>query len=149
MQVDGACHQPDIGALLLHRANAVRAQVLLEVDIDVGIGRQEAAEGHGQVAHGAAVRVNANVPFDAIGVAPHADLQLLHIVQNRPGVLQHGFAGRRQDHALLRAIEQRHADGLLQILQPIAGGGRSQMHVGSTHRQASRLGNGHEDPKVG
>ncbi|MNN08985.1 hypothetical protein D3C81_1218540 [compost metagenome] len=148
-QVDGAGHQADVGAAFDHRAHAVFAQVLFEVDVDVGIGGQEAAQRGRQAGHGAAVGVDPDMPFGAVGMALHLALQAFHVFHDGLRVAQYRFAGRCQRHALLGAVEQRHAHRLFQVLETVARRRRRQVHIRGAAGDAPGLCDGKEYAQVG
>ena len=54
-------------------------------------------------------------------------------------MIEQAFAGRRQFDAATAALEQRHAKGGLQMLDPRARRGQRQMHAARTIGDAARL----------
>ena len=67
----------------------------------------------------------------ALRIFRELDRDLLDIEQGQPRMMQQRLARRRQRHALGEALEQRDAEGELEIVHPLGdGGGRDALAVG-------------------
>ncbi|SPK76416.1 protein of unknown function (plasmid) [Cupriavidus taiwanensis] len=140
----------DIGLMRRHRGQDSLAGTLLQVDVDVGVGQQEAAQaGNNEAVERAAVGQQPDIALQPGREAPDLAMHALHAQQQFAHMDQQGFARRGQLHAARAAHEQRRAHGVLQVLQAVARRRRGDVSGRRAARQALRIGNGLEQAQVG
>ena len=73
--------------------------------------------------------------------------ELLHRQEHRPGVGEQAHAGRGERHAPARALEQRHAERLLELADPLRERRSRDVQPRGGPAEVQFLGNGHEVPQ--
>ena len=121
----------EIGRAVRYGGRDIRALTLLDIDVDIGMLAQERSQRARQMLRqprgvGKQKHAGAHAGRIAREIAAHG----FHVVDDEPGVIEQGFAGRGQLDAAAAALEQRHAKGLLEPLDPRARGGERQMSRG-------------------
>jgi hypothetical protein len=93
------------------------------------------------------VRQHANMAADALRIFREFDRDLFDIEQRDTGMVQQGFAGRRQRHALGQPPEQRDTKGQFEIVHPLGDGRCRDALALSGPREILLLADGDEQPQ--
>ena len=93
------------------------------------MGAEKAGEILGQELHDRRqIGEHADVAAHALAIFGEFDRDLFDIEQRDTGMMQQGFAGRRQRHSLRQPLEQADLEGGFEIIHPLADrGGRDAL----------------------
>ena len=139
----------DVGLAFADRAHDVARQPLAQVDVDIRVGRQVAAQNGGQeLGDRGGAGEHAQVALHALGVLLQVAAQVFDLVQHQPRVVGKSLAGRRQRHALAAAVQQLAAQAFLEVLDAHAGRGQRQVRTLGAACQAVAVGDVDEQPQV-
>ncbi len=137
--------QAHVGRAFAHGMQDVGAQVLLQVDLDLGMLPGEGPEVLGQELHdGGNVRVYPHVAAHAVGVFAQFALHALQPEKHGARMVQQAFARRRQRHAPAVPVQQRGAHGRFEVRQALADRGRRDEFALRGPTDAAQLADGHE-----
>ncbi|MNI76835.1 hypothetical protein D3C73_1330880 [compost metagenome] len=96
-----------VGRTLAQGVGDARAGQFLQVDVEVGVLAQEIGEQFRQVfGDRRGVAQQAHLAFDALGIVSQVLLHAFGLLQQDPGVLGEGFAGRRRGYATTAALQE-------------------------------------------
>lgn len=144
-----AGHDADVGLALRDRADDVVRKAFAQVDIDIGVAQQVAAQDRWQVLpQGRRVGKHPQVSLDAPGVLLQIAPQVLDLAQHRAGMVHKGLARRRERDALAGAVEQLGADAFLQIFDARACRRQGDVRGLGAFGQAVGFGNTHHQAQV-
>jgi hypothetical protein len=120
---DGGVADAQVGRPFLDGAHDLRRQMLLQVDLDLGVVVDEAAQVFRQeLHHGRNAGMDSDMSAHAVGVFAEFTPHLLQAEQDRSGMVQQAFAGRGQVDSPGVPVEQRGVQREFQIGQPLAHG---------------------------
>jgi hypothetical protein len=126
--IDGGGDDAEICNTFGKEPHDLVAQPFLEIDADIGMCRQERAQGLGQeLGQGIGVGEHPDLAGEAARIGAEILAQPLGLAQDRARMLQQGAAGLGRGHALTSAHQQRRAQCLLHVAD--SGGGRGQREM--------------------
>ena len=139
--IDDVGHDAEIGPAARDGAHDVRARAVLDLDVDIGMGRQESADQRRQEFQGGGrVRQHAHLAAQALGELAKFSAHLVELPGDQPCVMEEGEAGRSRADAAPLALEQRHAQFALHVAHALAGGGQGKAAAGRAVGDARGLG---------
>lgn len=125
--VDGAGDDADVADALGHQPDDLVGEPLLEVDADVRMVGQEAAQRLGdEFGQGVGVGQQPHFARQAAGIGAEVLAQAGGLREDGAGVLEQGAACGRGGHPLPRPLQQRRAQRVLHIADPRRGRGQGQ-----------------------
>ena len=115
-RIDRAGNDADITDAFGNQADDLVAQALFQVDVDVGMSRQERAQGLGQeFGERIGVGQHPHLAGEAPRIGPQILAQPLGLLQHGASVLDQRPSGWRRRHALPGADQKRGAQRLLHV----------------------------------
>ena len=126
--IDGVGHDADVGTAARHRAHNLGARVLLEIDVDIGMRRQESAErARQEFERRGGIGIDADAAAQALGVLVEVAAHQLELAGDGAGMMDKGSARCGESDAPPLALEQRRSQCFFHGADALTG--RSQRHA--------------------
>lgn len=123
--IGGRVADTDVGGTLADGVDDLVAQVLFQVDLDLGLRPGKSAQVFGQKLHdGRDVGMHPHMATHALGVFAQFALHFFQAKQHRAGVVQQAFASGGEGHTPAVAVQQLGVHGGFQVGQAFADGRR-------------------------
>src|SRR5690606_7467883 len=146
---DVAGEYADIDRPFRNGAGNVRAEALLQVDVDMRVRGEEGGErGRQYLGYGRRVGEDAHLALQAAREDLQVAVEPFEIPEHPARVDKQRLAGRRERDTLAETVQERRAQRILQVLDAHRCGADREMHALRPSRQVLRLGNADEEPQV-